>query len=135
MSVTDSGLAEARQLYNLLRQVNQKLDVVESKTKEAQDEVTKLRLNVHDVQLLLSQTASLMRRMGLGEDILRAYYHIQSIITAINSLRTAIFALQVGAGPVGWLALGIAGVSMATVLQPGLFSNELQNGMEAERVF
>lgn len=135
MSVSGSGLTEARQLYNMLRQVEDKLDKLDNKTKTVTTEVSKLRLNVHDLQLLMSQTAALMRRMGIGEDVVNAYARIQNIITAFNSLRVAMFALQVGAGPIGWLMLGIAGISSALALQPSLISNDLQNSMEAERVF
>ena len=135
MSVSGSGLTEARQLYNMLQNVEDKLDKLNAKTKTVQSEVTKLKFNVHDLQLLMTQTAALMRRMGIGEDVVNAYARIQNIITAFNSLRVAMYALQVSAGPVGWLMLGIAGISAALAIQPSLMSNDLQNSMEAERVF
>jgi len=72
---------------------------------------------LRDIELLrtfLLRTLSLMRRLGLPEDIERSITVIQKFILAMNQARLAALALQAASGPVGWgiAAVGIAGTAM-----------------------
>jgi len=68
-------------------------------------------------QTLLFQTASLMRRMGLGEEINDALSRMQRAIMVANALRLAFIALNAASGPLGWALAGV-GVA-ASVMSAG----------------
>lgn len=72
---------------------------------------------LRDIELLrtfLLRSLSLMRRLGLPEDIQRGITVIQRFILAVNQARLAALALQAASGPVGWgiAAVGIAGTAL-----------------------
>lgn len=126
MSSEGTSLSMARELYDQLQQA----DVQTKELLSQRDEVDQMRLNVHDLNLLLSMTARALRQMGLGDNIVAAYSHIQSLITSVYALRTAMVALMAGSGPVGLAMLGIGAVSMALTLQPSLGYREMQDELE-----
>jgi hypothetical protein len=68
---------------------------------------------LRDIQILntaLSRGVTLLKRLGLPEDVEQAYVRIQRLIQVINQMRLAATALQATAfgGPVGGLIAAIS---------------------------
>lgn len=78
------------------------------------------------VQTILYRTISILRRMGLPEDVNQAIATIQRLIALVNQARLAIIALQTASGPIGW---GMALLAAATIpLTAGDMFYEVNNG-------
>lgn len=105
MSLSTS-LSEARQLYNLLSDIEQQLDTVETKTKQT-------TITYADLYNILQDVFIITKKMGLPEEAEELLNYIQRLIALANSLRVAFIALHVASGPVGWL---IAGLGIGTSL-------------------
>jgi len=67
------------------------------------------------IQTALYRTFSILRRMGLPEDISQGIMLVQRLISTLNQLRLTMIALQAASGPLGWwLALtGLASTQFA----------------------
>jgi len=63
--------------------------------------------NIRQLQTVAYQTLTLLKRMGLSEDINDAITKIQRIISVLNSARLAMIALQAATGPMGWALAGV----------------------------
>lgn len=105
MSLSTS-LAEARQLYSTLSDIEQQLETVESKTKQT-------TVSYADLYNVLQDIFIITKRMGLPEEAEELLNYIQRLIALANSLRIAFIALHAASGPVGWL---IAGLGLTTSL-------------------
>lgn len=127
MSASQS-LSEARQTFELLKQSEEKIGEILDK----RHDITQMRVDTQDLVLLLRQAMSLMGRLGVGENLVQAYRYIMQIIVAINSMRTAILALQMGMGPIGWLSLAIGAMSMGIAITG---APELRDELETEVIF
>ena len=80
-----------------------------------------LELNVeqtiHEIrrlETLLFRTISLLRRLGLPENVSETAAKIQRLIMTIRMLHTALVALETATGPIGW-ALAVVGIGTAVV--------------------
>ena len=73
--------------------------------------------NLRRVQTALFRTFSILRRMGLPEDVTRGLELVQRLISTLNQLRLTMIALEAASGPLGWwLALtGLASTQFAAV--------------------
>ncbi len=86
---------------------------------------------IQQFERLLFRSLSLLRRMGLPEDVTQGINTIQRMITTLRMLRISLLALQAAAGPVGWataligLTIGMAeagelGVDVVTEIKKSL---------------
>lgn len=66
---------------------------------------------VRQLETLLYRSLSLMRRLGLPEEVSQAIYVIQRLVMSIRLLHTAMIMLESASGPIGW---GLALISAAT---------------------
>jgi len=75
--------------------------------------VTELRR----VQTFAYQTLSLMRKLGLPEDMEEAAVRVQRLIFVMNQARLAAIALHAASGPIGWAlaGIGIAATAVTTI--------------------
>ena len=69
--------------------------------------------NIRRLQTLLYRTLSLLRRIGLPEEVDAAIMQIQRFIALMNMLRLTLIAFETASGPLGW---AMAGLSAATFL-------------------
>jgi hypothetical protein len=101
MSLSTS-LAEARQLYTLLGDINRELDTTTAKAKDAS-------LVYRDLYNVIQDVFTILRHAGLPEDQARAVATIQRMITTVYSLYVAINALNVAmtTTPAGMLIAGV----------------------------
>lgn len=67
--------------------------------------------DIRRIQTILYRTISILRRMGLPEDVEKAITLIQRLITLLNQLRLTMIALESATGPIGW---GLALTSLAS---------------------
>jgi hypothetical protein len=99
MPVVGTSLAEARELYRLLQEINGVLDQTETKVKSA---------NRSFNQILVAATAVVgtMRRMGLGEEADAMIDKLQHILRLLLLVRTSMMVTAAAAGPLGWVIAG-----------------------------
>lgn len=85
--------------------------------------VTKAYENIRRVQTILYRTISLLRRMGLPEDVDDAIAHIQKLISILNMLRLTMIAVQAASGPIGWAmaAVSVGGTAVTIAEELDLF--------------
>lgn len=110
MSSTPSvSLAQVRELYNLLGDIETKLDSLESKTEKATIAYADLYNMIQDVFIIL-------KRMGLPDDVATAINVLQRMIVTLNSLRIAIMAMDtaMAGSPAGMLLAGL-GIAISLV--------------------
>ena len=69
---------------------------------------------VRRLETLVVRTLGLVKRFGLPEDINSAISLIQRMTMTIRILHTAMIALQVASGPIGW-ALAAVGITAAAI--------------------
>ena len=69
---------------------------------------------VRRLQTLLYRTISLLRRLGLPEDVNAVITRIQRLIMVVRLLHTALVSLQAATGPYG-IALALVGLGTAAV--------------------
>lgn len=100
-----ASLAQARELYNLLIEIDQKLVQTESSAKKAE-------LSYSDLYNVLQDVFVVIKEMGLPEDIENGVMLIHRMIMAMNSLRMAMIALNAATmtTPAG---LALAGLGFA----------------------
>jgi len=85
----------------------------------ADDSVTlSLKVNVGESQASLSEmlhllrsSASLLRKLGLPDNIQAGLMQVQRMIIVLNLLQRTIEATYVSMGPLGWVLLGISWAS------------------------
>jgi len=70
--------------------------------------------NVRRLETLVYRTLGLMRRLGLPEDISQAIYKVQRLIMVLRLAHTAMIALSLASGPIGY-ALAAVGIASAAV--------------------
>lgn len=102
MSLSTS-LAEARQLYQILGDVESQLDSVDAKAKQT-------KISYADLYNVMQDVFTLVNQMGLPPDVEQGIMRIQRLIMAANSLRIALIALDAATAtsPVGWALIGLA---------------------------
>ena len=102
MSTVSASLQQARELYTLLCEIDQKLDDVETKSKTATVTYADLYNAMQDVFLIA-------RNLGLPDDVEHAITVIHRLIMAMNSLRIALIAIEAATvtSPVGWALVGL----------------------------
>jgi hypothetical protein len=107
-------LAEVRQVYELIQQIEGKINRLVSQRPEIE------RTKVESLQLnqLLMQTVGLMRQVGLADDLTTAIMRVQTMITALHAMNRAMTLVLAGSGPVGWLMLGISAVGLGLAITP-----------------
>lgn len=101
-------LAQARAIYAILNDVEQKLDTVEKKMKTA-------KVTYADVYNAVQDIFRMLNKMGLPEDVAQGIAVIQRLITVAHSLYVAINALNAAmiTTPAGALIAGIGFVAAA----------------------
>jgi len=114
-------LAEAKQLYELLLQIEGQLDTVEKRAE-------KTGFAVEKVSTVLQGTIRILRMMNLGEEYNQILMKLQRVILLLNMTRTAMLAVNAASmtGPAGWIVAGMgittlaltAGDVVATVVAP-----------------
>lgn len=82
--------------------------------------------DIRKVQTVVYRYISLMRRLGLPENVDDAIEKMQRLIMISNQLRLSFIALQAASGPVGW-ALALAGLA-GTALTTGEFLYDVTRG-------
>jgi len=122
MSLSTS-LAEARALYAVLSDIEQRLRAVDKKAMQANISYADLYNAMQDVFILVNQ-------LGLPPDVEQGILFIQRLIMAANSLRLALIALNVATAtsPLGWALVGLAFTSsfVASLAQVGAAFNMRQ---------
>lgn len=73
---------------------------------------------LRDIQLVntaFNRVVSVLRKMGLPENVMEAISFVQRLIMLVNQLRLAMIALQAATGPYGWAMalLGLAGTQFS----------------------
>ncbi len=76
-------------------------------------DVSKTMAEIRRLEILLFRTLSLIRRLGLPEDIEQGIVRIQRLIMAARLAHAALIAMQAAAGPIGWALAGVGIVSAA----------------------
>lgn len=99
MSLSTS-LAEARQLYTLLRDIENELEVTEAKANTA-------KLAYADVYNVVQDVFLILRNMGLPEDAVKAISILQRLIAVSNTLLVTLTAVNIASGPMGWAIMGL----------------------------
>ena len=79
--------------------------------------VDDLYQNIRRVQALIFRTISLLRRMGLPEEVDAAIVKLQRLITILNMARLTIIAYQAASGPIGWAMFAVG--AAATIASAG----------------
>lgn len=107
MSLTTS-LTQAKALYALLIDIEQKLDSVDTKTKQA-------TISYSDLYNVLQDVFIIVKELGLPDDVEHAITVVHRLIVAMNSLRIAMLALNAATmtTPAG---LALAGLGFAVSL-------------------
>lgn len=105
MSVTT--LAEARRLLAVIQDIETRLDKLEHQKIEAQQ--TALTINM--VIANATKMISIMKRMGLPENMAEATSKLLRFISTVNQLRMSIILLEASMGPVGQVLAGVSIVS------------------------
>jgi hypothetical protein len=123
-----SSLAEANQLLARLDEIEKKLAILLSR----RDDLNEMRVATVELDYLLRQAMSLMNQLGVAEGLTTAYFRIMRVVTALNALQTAMIAIQLGAGPLGWMSLALGGAGLIGAFG-SLFSAELQDDIEVVR--
>jgi len=82
---------------------------------------------IRRLETLLFRTISLIRRLGLPEDIDALISKIQRTIMTVRILHTSLIALQAASGPVGFALAGVgiatAALSFTDVIQTGMYTH------------
>jgi MinD-like ATPase involved in chromosome partitioning or flagellar assembly len=112
MSLSTS-LAEARQLYALLGDIERQLDTTKAKARDTALVYRDLYNVVQDV--VVQDVFTILRHAGLPDDQVRAIAMIQRLIAVTHSLFAAINALNVAMAttPAG---LAVAGLGVAATM-------------------
>jgi hypothetical protein len=107
MSLSTS-LAEARQLYALLGDIERQLDTTKAKARDT-------ALVYRDLYNVVQDVFTILRHAGLPDDQVRAIAMIQRLIAVTHSLFAAINALNVAMAttPAG---LAVAGLGVAATM-------------------
>lgn len=102
-----------RQGSNLSKVITVRINF-EINTSEAEQKLTKTWLQAITVQQILMRTMSLVRRMGLPEDLERGAVFLTRFMGIVNQVRLAVIALNAAlAGtPGGWILLSLAAVGL-----------------------
>jgi hypothetical protein len=110
MSLSTS-LAEARQLYALLGDIERQLDTTKAKSRDTE-------LVFRDLYNVMQDVFALLRHAGLPEDQARALAFIQRMITSFYSLYVAAntFNIAMSGTPAGLIMAGLGyGASLLTI--------------------
>ena len=78
--------------------------------------VEKAYEDIRKVQTILYRTLSLIRRLGLPEDVEAAIVRLQRLIAVLNTVRLAIIALETASGPYGWAMAGLGLLTTAATV-------------------
>jgi len=70
--------------------------------------VEKAASAIRQVEGLTFRTLGYLQRLGLPENINQAIRLVQRLTMAIRLLHSAIIALEVASGPIGWWRVGLA---------------------------
>ena len=97
-----ASLAQARELYNLLIEIDQKLTQTETSAKKAE-------LSYADLYNVLQDVFFIIKQMGLPPEVEQTIMLVHRLVIAMNSLRLALNALTIATitSPVGWLIAGL----------------------------
>lgn len=105
-------LAEARQLYQLLSEVERQLDGVDAKAKQA-------TVSYADLYNVMQDVFVILKELGLPEDVVSAITLLQRLITTTYSLIIAMNALMLSTGGAGHLVIAGLGVSTSLISLAG----------------
>ena len=77
-------------------------------------DTTKVLRDIQILNTVFNRTISILRKMGLPENIMQAITFIQRMIALLNQLRLTMLALQAASGPYGWTMalLSLAGTQL-----------------------
>jgi hypothetical protein len=103
VSATGTGLAEARQLYELLQLVDGKLDQLEAKAQRTSLSVSRAIVGV-------TTMLQIVQRLSGDEDLDAAIGKMIRLIQIANMLRTTMLVMTASAGPWGLLFAGISAI-------------------------
>lgn len=107
-----SSLGDIQQIHAMLQQISRLLDEVDTKTSTTEKNLQKVATQALYVQQVINRSITLMRRMGLPEDVGNAIYKLQRLISIINQVRLASIALYAGPGGVILAGLSLLMVAM-----------------------
>lgn len=96
--------------------MSERVEIEYALTVNVEDATTQIR----QLERLLFRTMSLLRRMGLPENVTAVINQIQRLITVLRMLRVSLLMLQAATGPWGWImggmGLAVAGLTMGDML-------------------
>jgi hypothetical protein len=71
---------------------------------------------IRKLEIVLMRALGYLRRLTGDEQVDRAIFKIQQLITTIRAMQLAMRALELASGPIGWAfaAVSIAGAAFAT---------------------
>jgi hypothetical protein len=116
------SLGEAREIYNYLERINNLLDRAEAKTNKLKVEASHATGRLREMEYVLFRITSLLRRMGLSDEVNTAIQRLQNLILVIRMVHSALMYLEAGT-PYGWI---IGGVTLAASLFPLATSMEMR---------
>jgi len=107
------SLAEVREIYNLLREIEGKMNEVDQHKADTEKAI----MSLNQAILLTNRLFSLLKRMGLPENVTQTAMIIQQLIGLFRYFELVMVGIQAGMGPVGWmlLALGFATTTLSTM--------------------
>jgi len=113
-------MGEIQQVHEMLIKIDSLLSSIETKTESVDKKTERISgrgSELKEIEYIFYRVSSIMRRMGLPEDIDRAITQLQKAILTVRMLTTALYYLESGT-PYGW-AMAILGAVGAALITGG----------------
>ena len=109
------SLAETQQIFIMLTEIEQILGRIDVKAADTEEKLQRVATQTIMLQQALMKTITILRRLGLPEEINSAIIKLQRIIAIANQLRLVIYALNAAmAGtPAGAILAGLGLIMVA----------------------
>ena len=110
------SLGETQQIFILLNEINNLLDAIDAKCVTTEVKLNRVTTQAIMTTQILTKISSIMRRLGLPEDVERALMKLQRLISIANQLRLVIHATNAAmAGTPGGALIAGLGLLMMTL--------------------